>query len=313
WIKDSTDWVSGKSKSVQEFAKEKGAQAAETTKKGYNKVKDSVTDVWDYASNPKKLINKFLDEIDLGTKGMASAPKNVIEGGFKTLKGVAREATKNAFKEAEEVGGVGKPNFKYPVTSKFGKRWGRNHNGVDFGFPHGTDVPSQTSGTVSHAGWNDGGYGNLVTVKNGALDILYAHLSKVMKSVGDGVSKGDIIGKSGNTGNSTGPHLHYEVRKNGKAIDPMKISSVSKGVEKYRGVAKEALKMEDKFSTGNLNALLMQMESESGGNPAAINTWDSNAMRGTPSKGLMQVIDPTFQAHKRKGYGDIWNPLDNIL
>lgn len=88
----------------------------------------------------------------------------------------------------------------------------------------------------------------------------------------------------------------------------------SAGVEQWRGLAKQALMMTHQFSEANLNALLTQMMHESGGNPNAINNWDINAIRGIPSKGLMQVIDPTFHANAEKGYNtDIYDPLSNMM
>lgn len=85
------------------------------------------------------------------------------------------------------------------------------------------------------------------------------------------------------------------------------------GVQQWAGVASQALMMTGQFTPQNLQALLYQMQTESGGNPMAINNWDVNAQRGTPSKGLMQVIDPTFQANKMPGFNNIYAPLDNIL
>ena len=90
--------------------------------------------------------------------------------------------------------------------------------------------------------------------------------------------------------------------------------SPSAGVEQWRSLAAQALRMEGQYSVANLNRMLMQMQTESSGNPRAINNWDSNAKRGTPSKGLMQVIDPTFRAYARPGYNkNIWDPLSNML
>lgn len=97
-----------------------------------------------------------------------------------------------------------------------------------------------------------------------------------------------------------------------KAIPEVSYSP-SGGVEQWRELAAKALQMTGQYSEANLNRLLMQMQTESGGNPNAINNWDINAKRGTPSKGLMQVIDPTFQAYKMPGYNNIWDPLSNIL
>ncbi len=94
------------------------------------------------------------------------------------------------------------------------------HVALDFGVPIGTSVHSTMSGKVTYAGWNNEGYGNLVIVENGPYKTYYAHLSKIPVSIGQIVKEGSIIGLSGNTGNSTGPHLHYEVRKNGLAVDP---------------------------------------------------------------------------------------------
>ena len=88
----------------------------------------------------------------------------------------------------------------------------------------------------------------------------------------------------------------------------------SAGVEQWRALAARALKMTGQYSEANLTRMLYQMQTESGGNPNAINNWDINAKRGTPSKGLMQVIDPTFRRHAMAGYDkNIYDPLSNML
>ena len=90
--------------------------------------------------------------------------------------------------------------------------------------------------------------------------------------------------------------------------------NVSAGVEQWRDLAKKALEITNQYSESNLNALLMQMQHESGGNPNAINNWDSNAKKGIPSKGLMQVIDPTFRSNALPGYNtNIYDPLSNMI
>lgn len=88
----------------------------------------------------------------------------------------------------------------------------------------------------------------------------------------------------------------------------------SKGVEQWRSTVIRALKIEGQYNEANVARTLYQMQTESGGNPRAINNWDSNAKKGTPSKGLMQVIDPTFAAYARPGFNsNIYDPLSNIL
>lgn len=88
----------------------------------------------------------------------------------------------------------------------------------------------------------------------------------------------------------------------------------SAGVKQWKSLAEKALRITGQYSDSNLNALLIQMQHESGGNPKAINNWDINAKRGTPSKGLMQVIDPTFKAYAKAPYNkNIWDPLSNMI
>jgi murein DD-endopeptidase MepM/ murein hydrolase activator NlpD len=95
------------------------------------------------------------------------------------------------------------------------------HTGVDMSASMGTPIRAADSGTVIQAGWR-GGYGQAVVISHGdGLATLYAHQSKILVSVGDTVTRGDIIGKVGSTGYSTGPHLHFEVRVNGTPVDPM--------------------------------------------------------------------------------------------
>jgi peptidoglycan DL-endopeptidase CwlO len=108
-----------------------------------------------------------------------------------------------------------------PISSGFGYRWGRLHAGVDIPLPEGTPLRAAAGGRVAIAGWV-GGYGNYTCIQHtGSLSTCYGHQSRLGVSVGQTVSQGQVIGYSGNTGHSTGPHVHFEVRINGQPVDPM--------------------------------------------------------------------------------------------
>ncbi len=110
---------------------------------------------------------------------------------------------------------------KFRFTSGFGYRWGRLHAGTDFAAPHGTPIYSTADGVVIHAGWSSG-YGRLVKIQHEfGIETRYAHMSKIRVKVGQRVSRGQRVGDMGNTGRSTGTHLHYEVRVGGKPVNPM--------------------------------------------------------------------------------------------
>ena len=110
-----------------------------------------------------------------------------------------------------------------PVTSGFGPRGDRFHAGVDLPATVGTPVGAALNGVVTFADWNDG-FGNLVVVAHGSgIVTLYAHLSRFSVGLGSHVGTGDIVGRVGSTGRSTGPHLHFEVRVRGASVDPLSV------------------------------------------------------------------------------------------
>ncbi len=112
-----------------------------------------------------------------------------------------------------------KANFRY--TSGFGPRWGRLHAGTDFAAPIGTPIYATADGVITHAGWSSG-YGRLIKIRHDfGIETRYAHLNSMDVRVGQRVSRGERIGAMGNSGRSTGPHLHYEVRVNGNPVNPM--------------------------------------------------------------------------------------------
>lgn len=119
-------------------------------------------------------------------------------------------------------------NFRY--TSGFGRRWGRAHEGIDMAGPVGTPIYTTGDGVVTFAG-RQSGYGILIKVQHElGVETRYAHLSAISVKVGQRVSQGERIGAMGNTGRSTGPHLHYEVRMKGRAVDPMSFIKAASNV-----------------------------------------------------------------------------------
>ena len=109
-----------------------------------------------------------------------------------------------------------------PYTDLFGPRGNRFHSGIDYPGATGTPVAAAGSGRVAYAGWAAGGWGYLVTIAHGAgVRTMYAHLSRVGVRVGQRVTGGQRIGRMGASGHATGPHLHFEVRLRGAAVDPL--------------------------------------------------------------------------------------------
>ena len=121
-----------------------------------------------------------------------------------------------------------KSGFRY--TSPFGRRWGRLHAGVDMAGPVGTPIFSTGDGVVTYAGWQSG-YGKVIKIRHElGTQTVYGHLNKIGVKAGQKVSRGERIGDMGNTGRSTGPHLHYEVHVDGTPVNPMKFIKAAQDV-----------------------------------------------------------------------------------
>ncbi|BDI15968.1 hypothetical protein ANSO36C_17700 [Nostoc cf. commune SO-36] len=112
---------------------------------------------------------------------------------------------------------------KGTLTSGFGMRWGRPHKGIDIANSTGTPVVASAEGTIEKAGWNNGGYGNLVQIRHpDGSTTRYAHNSKILVQPGQQVNQGETIALMGSTGHSTGPHTHFEIHRTGKgAVNPI--------------------------------------------------------------------------------------------
>lgn len=143
---------------------------------------------------------------------------------LETVKAIAREMP------------IHNPAPGQPVSSSFGVRRDpiirrpAMHAGIDFRAATGTDIRSAGAGVVTKAGWN-GGYGRMVEIEHGhGLSTRYAHMSRIRVREGERVSTGDVVGEVGSSGRSTGPHLHYEVRRNGTAVDPLRFIKAGRTV-----------------------------------------------------------------------------------
>lgn len=191
----------------------------ETYEENYNLPVEYVYNEWQYTT--------YSNVITEGSEGYREVVADITYvNGLETSREIIEETViTQAQAKVVEVGTITPPTFIKPIsggrlTSSFGPRWGSVHRGVDWGCSTGTSVMASCSGTVVQAGWN-GSYGYSITISHGnGMQTRYAHLSSILVSNGQYVKQGEVIGRSGNTGNSTGPHLHFEVIVNGTRVNP---------------------------------------------------------------------------------------------
>ena len=185
-----------------------------------------------YINDPDNYIGTYT-AVEEGSDGVLEIRATVTKVNGKVVDEVISEQTvllepvtatlKRGIKALPVTTATGKfemPLLSYTLTSTFGPRWGRNHDGIDLAAPVGTKIKASDGGRVIQAGW-DGGYGYAIEIDHGnGMTTKYGHCSALYVSVGDEVSQYETIAAVGNTGNSTGPHLHFEIRVNGVARDP---------------------------------------------------------------------------------------------
>ena len=342
--KDGVKTMTGK---VVEGGKAVVDSALNTAKKGKDWLSDKIGDVLDWIEKPKKLLEKVFEGfgINMASFGIpkgAELPFNLMKGMFKKLKEGAVNKVKEWFEQAG--GGDGGYidlskgiNFGFAPTAAAARAQGypfaRPHYGLDINYKYDKVYSTLAGKATGSTGWN-GGFGRnmWIRTKNG-IEAIYGHLSKLAFHGTKQVKPGDYLGVSGgdprrdgvNAGSSTGPHLHYEMRWNGKPKDPTNWlkthngggkSGGSRAASKWKPEIRKALKANGLPTTSAyVNAWIRQIQTESGGNAGAVqgNIGDINNRTGNLARGLLQVIPPTFAANKLPGHGNIMNGLDNAM
>ncbi|EGQ4370723.1 phage tail tape measure protein [Staphylococcus pseudintermedius] len=325
WFGNAKNWVGDKLKGVGEW------------------LTDKIGDVMDYMDNPVKLFNKLLSNLGINfdsiTKGMGIVGQ-ITRAAFNKIKKGAIDWMKNGFDSlgGEFVGGILDPdkiNYHFGHTAAYTAATGRPfHEGVDFPFVYQT-VRTPMGGRVARQSFMPGGYGNWVKVISGAMELIFAHLKNFSKTPASGknVKPGDVIGLTGNTGFSTGPHLHFGIRKNGRDIDPEPILREAKRKGKLGGMgggkgypagsgaayASRVISQAQSILGGRYKSryihdqMMRVAKRESNYQPNVVNNWDINALRGDPSRGLFQIIGSTFRANAKSGYTNFSNPLHQAI
>ncbi len=164
---------------------------------------------------------KLVDLSQLTASERAEASEiDALRASSQSLASSIRAAQGNASSTAPSSSGLIWP-VSGPITSPFGWRWGRMHEGIDIGVGYGTPIHAAAAGTVIYCGW-ESGYGNLVVLDHGGnLATAYGHQERIAVSCGEQVAQGQVIGYVGCTGHCFGPHLHFEVRIGGNPVDPL--------------------------------------------------------------------------------------------
>ncbi|AUU51659.1 phage tail tape measure protein [Staphylococcus aureus] len=298
--------------------------------KGTKWLGDKVDDVMDFIDNPGKLLNYVLQAFGVDfsslTKGMGIAG-DITKAAWSKIKKSAIKWLEDAFAESGDGGvlDMSKLRYLYGHTAAYTRETGRPfHEGLDFDYIY-EPVPSTINGRAQVMPFHNGGYGKWVKIVKGTLEVIYAHLSKYKVKTGQQVRVGQTVGISGNTGFSTGPHLHYEMRWNGRHRDPLpwlrKNNGGGKSTPDGNGAAnaRRAIKAAQNILGGRYkaswitNEMMRVASRESNYTANAVNNWDSNARAGIPSRGMFQMIDPSFRAYAKSGYNNPLNPTHQAI
>lgn len=279
-------------------------------------------DAWDYVENPSKLVDTVMNQFGVNFDDIKAVYGDIIKHSYNKLKNSLKKKVMEWFVDASDGGGGG----SNPFANNPAYHWVRgfnppSHYGLDYGANTGTKIPSSVSGRVVKAWSSPYGGGNEVQVASGGMGHIFMHMNKKSVQAGDMVKQGQKLGEVGSTGNSSGPHIHWQVNKgtsyasNNQAIDPLKWAKDNPSKGGGGGMLSNvitALKIAKLPVTQKyINAWMKQIETESGGNARAMGgndgLADGNAM------GLVQVKPGTFKANQGKGMGDIWNPVHNLV
>lgn len=312
--------------------KDAGKKVAETTSKGVKSVMKGIGDVWDYASNPKKLIDKVMGGLGINFDGIGGVMGNFIKWGAKKLKEGMVDLVTGWF-EDESGGGDGSSFTKFGITTPYSPNKavpgyptafnGGRHYGIDYGTPSGTTIKAPTSGTVSKL-HNQGG-GLVARLLSGKFTQFFMHLSDIMKT--GRVKQGDNFAKTGNSGQwTTGPHLHYQVEKGNSAditnkntMDPAKFlagkgGGLNKSASKWAGDIRRAAKeMKVGITGAELSDITKLIQTESNGNAGVIQQIQDINTGANKARGLLQYTPGTFNGYKVKGKGNIMNGYHQLL
>ncbi|MDK9876076.1 phage tail tape measure protein [Staphylococcus equorum] len=289
---------------------------------------DKIGDVWDYVKNPGKLVEKMIGHISFGKENKTMEMAGLA---FSSLKKSLVDKVKSWFEEAEGGDGDAGWLFKHDIWQKFGAYTGGlgfnggQHFGVDFGMLPGTPVKAVAGGKVSKV-WNDFGGGKSMEIDLGnGLTNWYMHLNEQLKKKGDKVGVGDLIAKSGNTGNFTAGsgHLHFQLNKNGKPqanvlewLKGLGGGGKKKAASKWAPeIKKAANRMNVSLKGNDLKNIISLINAESSGNAGAVQNGvdDVNSRNGNPAQGLLQYVPNTFKSYAMKGHGNIKSGYDQLL
>ena len=314
--------------------KKVGSEVAVKAKKVGSAVISGIGDVFDYIGHPGKLVNKIFDKVGFNFNFLKDAPLpfDLMQGAYKKLK----SGVKSLFDEwlNDAGGGDGSSFTKFPITTGYypnggapGYSFGGGHHyGIDFGAPYGTTINATNSGQLGEL-HNFGG-GLVARLLTGQFTLFFMHLSKILKH--GKVQAGEPIAKTGNSGNwTTGPHLHFQVEKgrhnditNQNTVNPLKWLKGHGGgkvggsgsANARRAIQRAQSILGGRYKSSYITEQMMRVaKRESNFQAGAVNNWDSNARAGIPSKGMFQMIEPSFRAFAKPGHGNILNPVDEAI